>query len=557
MWKSGTAVGYIDLLDQLDAYIADQGSAFGIHFDPGNVGSGRVISCSGGPASVAETFTLECQADDSWTITGSVTGLIGSVNPGTPFTSTHLCIDLDSGDPEYAAGDTMTICTAPPWVRLSAKCQASSTRWRVRALNVEGSSSLTTCVGKLQMYETRGGTDQCTGGTASASSVASTDYNGVHTADMAFDTNAATFWQCLGEEASWLEYQFATAKSIVQVALTPGSAINWNNMPRNMVVEYYHSASGTWRIAGSWYYNVGAGVEQRTFDLWEYIWQGPGNDGNASVIVGVNPFGNPSTGAWNWRLNGYTGHSGDTCDWFNHPGAIARGTQSYGPVLPLADDGVNPIIEFWFYVNGRRIVVIAHIGSTYQAAYLGLILPFGNPGSAESPGVWPYPLAVGGSLAFDAEPEDGASAQWLYSYGGATNLWCHSAFPISRQNTYGAITDSLGKLRVRDAGGNWRGFGGTNETWHLGACMENKIWPFANGFDNMKLNLDGSVCLMPVMLYRTAVPKEVYGVLDGVFAIPGDGVGAESLILHDRAQYQAFIDVFRSDANSFFAVKED
>ena len=87
--------------------------------------------------------------------------------------------------------------------------------------------------------------------------------------------------------------------------------------------------------------------------------------------------------------------------------------------------------------------------------------------------------------------------------------------------------------------------------------MENKIWPFANGFDNMKLNLDGSVCLMPVMLYRTAVPKEVYGVLDGVFAIPGDGVGAESLILHDRAQYQAFIDVFRSDANSFFAVKED
>ena len=84
----------------------------------------------------------------------------------------------------------------------------SSTRWRIYVTAVNGASE--TAITEVTMASAAGGADLCTGGTPSASS---------GTAANAFDANASSWWVSSGGGTQWIEYQFASAVSIVQYGL--------------------------------------------------------------------------------------------------------------------------------------------------------------------------------------------------------------------------------------------------------------------------------------------------------------------------------------------------
>jgi hypothetical protein len=104
------------------------------------------------------------------------------------------------------------------------------------------------------------GTDQCTGGTASASSFSASD-----TPAKAFDNNAANFWASNGKVApQWLEYDFGSNKAIRQYSLASYSSFV-SSMVTSWVLEYYDGSA--WQVADSRSGQSWSANETKTFTV--------------------------------------------------------------------------------------------------------------------------------------------------------------------------------------------------------------------------------------------------------------------------------------------------
>jgi hypothetical protein len=146
-------------------------------------------------------------------------------------------------------------------------------------------------------------------------------------------------------------------------------------------------------------------------------------------------------------------------------------------------------------------------------------------------------------MAWDTEPV-ATSASWRWSYAGAeiTN------FPISRtiSNPYSS------SLRVRLPSGVWIGI--ERRGLETGANI-GKVWPYSDiGAPDWRDNLGGGYMLLPIVL-ADGTPN-VYGELDGVFALTGFGNGAENTVTIGGIVYYVVQTVFRTDQLDYFAIKE-
>jgi hypothetical protein len=268
----------------------------------------------------------------------------------------------------------------------------------------------------------------------------------------------------------------------------------------------------------------------------EKIWSAPGG-GADQIIVGAKSFFNVGADYYNWRLGGFLAFDAGLA-FENQSGyvGIFSGVAAPSPVLNLW----NSAIPYRFYASGRRAIILAKVSSVYVAAYLGFLSTYVSPGS------WPYPLVVGGSMAWTAEPA-ATSANWRWSYAGAEI----ANFPIPR-----VIANPFdSSLRVRLPSGVWMGIGkaAIEVRANLG-----KVWPYSNvGIANApdwRDDLGGGYMLLPVVL-ADGIPN-VYGELDGVFALTGFGNGAENTVTIGGVSHYVVQNVFRTDQLDYFAIKE-
>ena len=269
-------------------------------------------------------------------------------------------------------------------------------------------------------------------------------------------------------------------------------------------------------------------VAQRSNAGSEYIWKAPGNDGLSSIYVGASVFSNVTADYYNWRLGGFTGFN-SALAFTAQPGACT------GPCLALW----NNSIPYWFVCNGRRVVVVAKVSTVYETAYLGHIEQY------PSPTQYPYPLAVGGTMAFASEPA-ATSTNWRWS----STLNSHSAFPIARGTT--SAGDS--SMRLRNPAGTWDGFIAYNSNnLAYGNAALSQIWPYSNGMTDMRANLDGSYPLFSVVLHD-ATPN-VHGRLDGISATTGSSLAAETVLSGRTQDYLIIPSAYRSSKVDYFAVQ--
>ena len=77
-------------------------------------GDGTISALTGGSASVAETFTITATDATHFSVTGSVSGLVGTATAGAAFTSNQIGFTIAAGATPFEAGDTFTVSTAPP-----------------------------------------------------------------------------------------------------------------------------------------------------------------------------------------------------------------------------------------------------------------------------------------------------------------------------------------------------------------------------------------------------------------------------------------------------------
>ena len=262
----------------------------------------------------------------------------------------------------------------------------------------------------------------------------------------------------------------------------------------------------------------------------EYIWQAPGNAGTDQILVGASTFSDAGADYFNWRLGGFTGYASGNV-FTNQPGAMT------GPCLPLW----NASIPYWFVADGKRVIVVAKVSTVFESAYLGFIDTY------PSPGQWAYPLAVGGMMAFAAEPAD-TSTNWRWSYTGNE----HHAFYLG--NPTASAADAASSLRLRKPDGSWRGFG--NNGFAASASYPGALWPAASGMTDLRPNLDGTYPMFPIIpTENDGTVQNVFGELAGVMATTGHLNAAENTITVGRETWLVIQNAHRTTKTDYAALR--
>lgn len=260
------------------------------------------------------------------------------------------------------------------------------------------------------------------------------------------------------------------------------------------------------------------------------VWKAPGNDGASAIYVAARRINNVTGDYDNLRLNGYTAYDPGLA-FTAQPGAIAASH----PLLPLLRVGSIP---YWFVANGRRVAIVAKCSTVYVAGYLGLITPYLNPSAC------PYPLFIGGSLAFSGEPVV-TSINWRWSYQGFEM----ALFP---KTMVGAPVGAFG-CRFRRIDGTWVAF----SAWRRLDSQQGNggLWtPDKQNGSDARPGLDGSYPLIPFACSEST-PPNVWGELDGVAWVSGHANAAENTVIQNRIPWLVVQNVFRTTKVDYMAVK--
>lgn len=253
----------------------------------------------------------------------------------------------------------------------------------------------------------------------------------------------------------------------------------------------------------------------------------------------TSQFGNPVSGADAELILHGRGLAGDDDIYygmtraFNNANANARwthyGMAGYIPSLTLPEQpavqgglsGVRPVHTFWslaipylIIASGRCFKLLTRSNIYYSQSYAGLIV------ASTMPKYWGYPYMVGGT-------GDTRDTMWSSLSSNRSSFW----------NYVGDTSGGSGYLY--NEGYSWRTLWGASGEYSTNgqniryySRESSKCMPHADvGMYDLRLNLDGSV---PAFQCRIT-PN--YGLLDGVFAVPGrDGRQPEEIIVMENGQ---------------------
>ncbi|MGD9610457.1 MAG: hypothetical protein AB7U59_13695 [Desulfovibrionaceae bacterium] len=274
-----------------------------------------------------------------------------------------------------------------------------------------------------------------------------------------------------------------------------------------------------------------------TGDVYEYIAMGPGLTGADKIYIGIQ-----TTGYKNWKLRGYTGYS-SLLDFDSQPGALAC-TNQYCPTLLLS----SSTIQYWLIADGRRTIIIAKCGTSYECAYLGLILPYA-PESQIS-----YPMFIGGChnsyIKFYTAQEYDHFSFWNPQSSVTTGYPCYMLcggiwIPVVNRQANGEGT-SLTSLNIHPYSG----------------CPYNEESPSYPPYPSLAFwaltkNIDGSYPLFPCRVHSgmNMTTRGIFGELAGVFAVPMNDVVSEDTISVNGDQYLIVQSSYRTTIRSYAAIK--
>jgi len=301
----------------------------------------------------------------------------------------------------------------------------------------------------------------------------------------------------------------------------------------------------------------------------ELVLRGPGISGGNEVLVGLNRADETLSALESAiYLCGMTGVLPGAERYYDHINSLARRPSIFLDHGPM---------KYWMVANGRRFVVVLNISTIYQAMYGGFFLPYANPTA------YPYPLFIGGTRSFSGGTGSYAPpVSWRdtgrgsyrhfvspYSASLASSSWYDSqAFLLDPSGGWRAGTNSasdpteslprlvmgppafpgyMGGANVYPAGSS--SSRPTDTTYALGyAAVRNRIFP----------GLNGEMPLTPASVLKfehSTVPDPThYGVLDGVYDVPGVGNAAENIISVNGVDHLVVQNVERTGQGDYWAL---
>ena len=214
-----------------------------------------------------------------------------------------------------------------------------------------------------------------------------------------------------------------------------------------------------------------------------------------------------------------------------------------GPFLGL----VGGSMAYWFYINDRRIIVVARSGTTYTSMYAGFLVAHALPSE------YTHPLYVAGNYLENRIP----------AFANARNRF---------------IADpGLGSAYYRAREGDWQQvvnheFNNSNDTgydennapvlWPFGSTQvldsnsDNLDWCYG-GLRLLRANALGEIVVFPCNLIDGRVNiYRLVGILDGVYAVPGFNRTTEESITVSGQTMDVFSNVFRSSTRDFMGIED-
>lgn len=261
---------------------------------------------------------------------------------------------------------------------------------------------------------------------------------------------------------------------------------------------------------------------------------GPGIVGGQQPNVSIRTETNTSTNAYAWRVSCYPVFDS----------ALGFGLQNNNSPVPyfLLWSGT---MDYWFYVNNRRFIVVAKIGTYYMSMYAGFFLPYALPAEYPFPyflgatynSLKPYNVNNSGARCF-ADPGVGAGAYLRRRGMSWSTVHNHSQSDGSVDSWSAVANGCLWPYRVNSTN-DADGVNEVNYSWF------NRMRPLANG-------------KMPMWQVHILDAGEdvIAGVLDDVFATGGFNRVAEQTIAVGADTYRLFQNINRATPRHFYAIKE-
>lgn len=242
----------------------------------------------------------------------------------------------------------------------------------------------------------------------------------------------------------------------------------------------------------------------------ELIMKGVGLSGTEEIFIGFRSYHLVSADYYNLSVAAFTGYVAANA-FTDQPGYFEQGACAH-----------NQRIDYWLVVNAQRVLMGLKVGSpaVYEVGYVGKYYPYATPGQ------YPYPMAVIGTLA-------GVPAT-RYSDTGDD----HSCGAKGLSNGY-----------LRDVLGTWQQF----------RCLP---WT-ADYYNSPSIRRDTggyyialkAVLMTSVASYSPGIYGNVWGELDGLRYIPGFNAESEDTTTIDGNSNVVIGDSFRTGIGDYFLLE--
>lgn len=524
--KIGTAATYAALLEELDAFLCDQGHAWGLTFE--GAGTGRLTDYIGTASSVTETITATATSATSFTVVGSVSGALGTATVGTPFTSSVVNFTITAGGTAFVAGDLFRLNTGPAWERLRFGGCLEALHRTASFSNVANLFDDTT------------------------SEITTTVYPATITVEMFKATEVRSFALVSSFIASQTPSEFGLQWSDDGSSWT--TAQSWSGQSwtaayqrRDYVLTSSAGAHRYWRInitAGNStmclsqaFLYADAAAKWEVSRRFEFAWKAPGVDGAQDIFVAGYTYTDNGASTYNLVFRGFR-------YWLDPEQSVLNVPNHLGDkALPLSKTPT----AYWLVANSGRVMVVTRTSAVYGMAYAGYGLPY------ETPSVHPFPYLIGAPAYLPTMRWDTANT------GGYRNPVDPGAQSTASNGTLGAIFPDGAGYQVVNRTTSGSSSEGANDS-----AGRPKVWPYCQDdtgniqSDHLRECVDGSMPLLPLVIFQPGVPQaHAWGEFDGAYWTTGFNNSAEALIREGAIDHLVVPNVNRSNTQSFAAIALD
>lgn len=275
----------------------------------------------------------------------------------------------------------------------------------------------------------------------------------------------------------------------------------------------------------------------------EVYLRGQGSDPADQIVVGIRTYRNSGNNIWGWELRGYTQFN-DALTFETMPGTSPSCFASF-------DDAV---FDCWFWVNSRRIMALAIIGTTPILVHLGFVRQFGTRSQ------YPYPLLIGGAQQTNAQNFQannfGQSCFPDPCDNGGQLRWVDGTWQEVRHYSSNNATRS----QARETSGGYKIWPQRDATVNAGddSTTANSVSTLFENFSVTQTQISsseiGAFPIFPCVLHSA---DQMVGLIDGLYVIGGIGLVTGDTITDEDSPakvFDVFANTWRTEQIDFFGI---